>query len=166
MILYNATLHPNLPGLYFVGMYKGPFFAVMELQARWACRLLSGKLTLPSKDKIAEGLAKEIQIREFQPRGQFPHPDYVKFADEIAELAGSFPDLVKLKDLSLAEALAPGIGENIADLEKCKHEIYEKFMTTSVIPEHYNLYEKPRSALAQIDKVIAVIKGFSVKPDN
>jgi hypothetical protein len=26
-------LHPVLPGLYFVGMYKGPYFGVIELQA-------------------------------------------------------------------------------------------------------------------------------------
>jgi cation diffusion facilitator CzcD-associated flavoprotein CzcO len=33
MILYKEQFHPSLPGLHFVGMYKGPYFGVMELQA-------------------------------------------------------------------------------------------------------------------------------------
>lgn len=32
-ILHRDILHPDLPGLYFIGMYKGPYFGVMELQA-------------------------------------------------------------------------------------------------------------------------------------
>ncbi len=39
MILYKEQFHPSLPGLHFVGMYKGPYFGVIELQAvgsfRW-----------------------------------------------------------------------------------------------------------------------------------
>lgn len=33
VVLYKETLHPDAPGLFFVGCYKGPYFAVMELQA-------------------------------------------------------------------------------------------------------------------------------------
>lgn len=32
-ILHQEMLHPLLPGLFMVGMYKGPYMAVMELQA-------------------------------------------------------------------------------------------------------------------------------------
>lgn len=31
--LHRNTFHPNLPGAAFVGMYFGPYFAIMELQA-------------------------------------------------------------------------------------------------------------------------------------
>ena len=31
--LYHEILHPNIPHLYFVGMYKGPYFGVIEMQA-------------------------------------------------------------------------------------------------------------------------------------
>jgi cation diffusion facilitator CzcD-associated flavoprotein CzcO len=31
--LYRDIFNPRLPGLYFVGMYKGPYFGVIELQA-------------------------------------------------------------------------------------------------------------------------------------
>ena len=33
LILYREMMHPSEPGLYFVGMYRGPYFAVMEMQA-------------------------------------------------------------------------------------------------------------------------------------
>jgi hypothetical protein len=32
-LLHREILHPQLPGLYFVGMYKGPYFGIIELQA-------------------------------------------------------------------------------------------------------------------------------------
>jgi hypothetical protein len=33
LLLHRDVMHPALPGLYFVGMYRGPYFAVVELQA-------------------------------------------------------------------------------------------------------------------------------------
>jgi hypothetical protein len=37
LLLHRDVMHPDLPGLYFVGMYRGPYFAVVELQAVGAC---------------------------------------------------------------------------------------------------------------------------------
>ena len=34
-LLHKQVFHPALPGLYFVGHYRGPYFSIMELQARW-----------------------------------------------------------------------------------------------------------------------------------
>lgn len=33
LILHRELIHPDVPGLYFVGMYRGSYFATMELQA-------------------------------------------------------------------------------------------------------------------------------------
>jgi hypothetical protein len=33
LLLHRDVMHPAVPGLYFVGMYRGPYFAVVELQA-------------------------------------------------------------------------------------------------------------------------------------
>lgn len=33
LLLHRDVAHPDLPGLYCVGMYRGPYFAVLELQA-------------------------------------------------------------------------------------------------------------------------------------
>ena len=35
LLLCREMLHPAQPGLFFVGMYRGPYFAAMELQAVW-----------------------------------------------------------------------------------------------------------------------------------
>src|ERR1700722_11509838 len=34
-LLHKQVFHPALPGLAFVGHYRGPYFPVMELQSRW-----------------------------------------------------------------------------------------------------------------------------------
>lgn len=33
LLLHRDVMHPAIPGLYFVGMYRGPYFAGVELQA-------------------------------------------------------------------------------------------------------------------------------------
>lgn len=33
LLLHREVMHPDTPGLYFVGMYRGPYFAGVELQA-------------------------------------------------------------------------------------------------------------------------------------
>lgn len=33
LLLHRDVMHPDIPGLYFVGMYRGPYFAGVELQA-------------------------------------------------------------------------------------------------------------------------------------
>ena len=33
LLLHRDVMHPALPGLYFAGMYRGPYFAGVELQA-------------------------------------------------------------------------------------------------------------------------------------
>jgi dimethylaniline monooxygenase (N-oxide forming) len=79
MILCHDTYHPKLPGLGFVGMTKGIYFGVMELQAR----------TLPYDPAP---LCDSRVIRETQPRAQFPRFDYVGFMDTLAKPLGLVPD--------------------------------------------------------------------------
>ena len=47
--LYRRVAHPDLPGLYFVGLVQviGALMPVAELQSRWVAGLLSGRLGLP-----------------------------------------------------------------------------------------------------------------------
>ena len=89
LVLYEGTIHPDYPSLFFVGVYKGPYFAVLELQATWAARVFSGHIELPEYDRMMTGLIdNDLAIRTSSPRLQFPHPDYVRFADTIATHAG------------------------------------------------------------------------------
>jgi dimethylaniline monooxygenase (N-oxide forming) len=49
--LAGMTFVPELPGLALMGLYDlvGPYFPVLELQARWVARVLAGRASLPSE---------------------------------------------------------------------------------------------------------------------
>nr|WP_294516239.1 DUF6314 family protein [uncultured Rhodopila sp.] len=92
-LLHRTMFHPDLPGLAFVGHYRGPYVPVMELQARWLARIISGELPLPGRTAMLAGIAEEREVRTQQPRPQFPHADFVAMADSLAREAGVVPDL-------------------------------------------------------------------------
>lgn len=56
--LYRRIAHPQLPGLFFVGLLQpvGPTIPLVEVQARWLGALLSGAMVLPA----ASAMAREI----------------------------------------------------------------------------------------------------------
>ncbi len=118
VVLYKETIHPEIPGMFFIGMYKGPYFAVIEYQAKWASKIFSEKLTLPRIEEMISGLQEEYDIRHIIPKTQFPHPDYVKFADSIAKLSG--------------EEI------NIETLKNKDFDLYQKFLLMSVFPGHFS----------------------------
>ena len=47
VILYEEAYHPKLDNLFFIGVYKGPYFAVLELQVQLAFNHFMGKANLP-----------------------------------------------------------------------------------------------------------------------
>jgi dimethylaniline monooxygenase (N-oxide forming) len=98
VLLHLCTFPPGPPGLAFVGVYRGPFFGVIELQARWACAVLAGACPGPAPGAMAEGLAAEARIRAERPRPQFPHGDYVDLADRLAAELGVLPDPEQVGD--------------------------------------------------------------------
>ncbi len=98
LLLLHTIFPPNIPHLFFVGMYRGPFLGVIEMQARNVCLTISGKIPLPTEEEMQEGLAQELAIREKSPRPQFPHADYVAFSDRLAERIGALPDFEKMKE--------------------------------------------------------------------
>lgn len=93
VITHKETLHPALPGLAFVGLYRGPYFGIMELQARLAAAIFSGQVEPPSPRAMQAGLEEARAIRGANPRPQFPRGDYVGFADELAGMLGVEPKL-------------------------------------------------------------------------
>ena len=86
----NLVLHPDLPNAGFVGVYRGPYFAVIELQARYLASLFAGKIEWPSADDMKRGLALEASLRETDKdrRMQFPHGDYGGLVETYARLLG------------------------------------------------------------------------------
>jgi dimethylaniline monooxygenase (N-oxide forming) len=51
LALYHRTFHPDLPGLGVIGQYLalGPYFSLLELQARWIVAVWSGEAALPDE---------------------------------------------------------------------------------------------------------------------
>lgn len=87
--LYAHTLHPELPGLAFLGLFDlvGPLFPVLELQARWLTYLWSGLRDNLSHEELQAGVAISQQMRG----GPSGVPMHV-LALQYARLAGVEPD--------------------------------------------------------------------------
>ena len=92
VLLHKQIFHPRLPGLAFVGYYRGPYFPIMELHGRWVARVAAGELPLPSAAEMNAGVESERRIRNRRPRPQFPHSDFVRLADGLAREIGVFPE--------------------------------------------------------------------------
>jgi len=91
-LLLHETIFPEkFPNIAFVGLYRGPYFVINELQAHWACLVFSGKLKPPSETEIKEGIQHELKLRAMEKRPQFLI-DYVEMADHLAKVVGVFPD--------------------------------------------------------------------------
>ncbi|CAI5462352.1 unnamed protein product [Closterium sp. Yama58-4] len=88
LLLHRCTFHPSLPNAAMVGMYRGPYFAAMELQARWAAAVLSGALPPVPSRALQEGIEEARNVREQQPRPQFPVWDYVGMCNSISDALG------------------------------------------------------------------------------
>jgi hypothetical protein len=102
--LHNFTFHPELPGLAFLGIYRqsGPYFPILELQARWVAYVWRGLVAAPTPDQINEGLAA---CRQRRAAGQ----DAVAhlMAISFARAAGVEPDLKQWPNLARALLFGP-----------------------------------------------------------
>jgi dimethylaniline monooxygenase (N-oxide forming) len=133
LLLYKCTFPLGLDNLAFVGVYRGPYFGIMELQARWACAVFSGVCQMPPTNALTRCIGEELTIREMTPRPQFPHGDYVALADGIAKELDVMPEL----DL---------VGE-----------LYDWLWNGPLIPAHYRFrgnFSKPDFAREQTREVI------------
>ena len=119
-LLYKTTLHPEVKNMSFVGLYRGPYFAVIELQARWSMALFSGACRAPTEEQFYAGLELEKSIRTSMPRPQFPHGDYIGLADSLADEIGVLPPFERLKESDPIQF----------------HLLYNN----PVIPSHYRLF--------------------------
>lgn len=107
LLLHEGVFHPKLPNIAFIGMYRGPYFGVMELQARWASMAFADKKQYyPGEEELEEGIKKERSLRELDPRPQFPHGNYVAFADALAKKIQALP-LFEEKDPLSGLAIIP-----------------------------------------------------------
>ncbi|CAL1134034.1 unnamed protein product, partial [Cladocopium goreaui] len=131
LILAHGVWHPKIPQMAFVGLYRGPFFAALELQGRWACGVFSGRLPQLSQEEMEEALQKQMEIRLHQPRPQFPH-DYVAMTEQLASFVGVHPTEI---------------------LEDASHPLHRSLVDGPFLPFHFRLkgfQAKPEIAAAAI----------------
>jgi dimethylaniline monooxygenase (N-oxide forming) len=90
--LFHRTFHPDLPGLGVMGQFlaQGPYFPLLELQARWIVALWSGDATLPSEAGMRTVIA--------QPRP--PLDAHNALALTLAEQLGVAPEPVAWPELA------------------------------------------------------------------
>lgn len=74
----KGVRNPEFPDLGFVGMYRGPYWGVMEMQARSLARQWSGQMN------IDNDISKVKDLRAISSRAQFPMGDYVGLMETFA----------------------------------------------------------------------------------
>ncbi|KAF2069403.1 hypothetical protein CYY_009277 [Polysphondylium violaceum] len=99
LLLHKCVFAQDIPNIFFIGMYKGPSYGSMELQARWVSMIIAGQVPYPSEAEIKEGILEEEKIRQQRPRPQIPHPHHIPYCDYIARKMGVYPDETKLQEI-------------------------------------------------------------------
>ena len=90
--LHHRTLHPDLPGFGVVGQFalQGPYFPLLELQARWIVGVWSGAIA-PPDDRAAR-----LSVAVAPPAID----SHNVLAVTLADAAGVAPDLRAHPDLT------------------------------------------------------------------
>jgi dimethylaniline monooxygenase (N-oxide forming) len=92
LALYQRTFHPDLRGFGVIGQFlaQGPYFPLLELQARWIATVWSGEVALPNDALMRRAIA--------QPR---PSLDaHNALALTLSEELGVAPEPIDWKELS------------------------------------------------------------------
>ena len=60
--LYRHVVHPEVPGLYFIGLIQpwGAIFPLAELQAAWVGDVIEGRCTLPDHDAMLRAIDDDV----------------------------------------------------------------------------------------------------------
>ncbi len=92
LALHHHTVHPDLPGLGFIGQFalQGPYFPLLELQARWIAGLWSGQVAA----------ADDAEMRLSVARAPDPVVSHNVLAVALSEAMGVAPDLAARPDLA------------------------------------------------------------------
>jgi len=99
---YKLVFDTEDPSLCFIGSPRpmiGSIPALAELQARWAAKVYSGQVDLPSSSQMKEIMAADHKRhKRVFPQDDYSLPQLVnhwEYSDEIAAMFGAKPDLVR-----------------------------------------------------------------------
>lgn len=86
--LYRNVIHPDYPGLYFIGLIQ-PWGAIMplaEAQSEWVADLIEGKCGLPTPEQMRRAMARErnaMARRYTQSARHTIQVDFFPYLDQI-----------------------------------------------------------------------------------
>lgn len=105
--LHQRTFHPDLPGLAFVGQYvlQGPYFPVLELQARWLAGAWSGAAAMPTEERMRAGID---EYRAMRP--MLASDLHHVLASALAAEMGVAPDIAARPELAEQLLFGPLVG--------------------------------------------------------
>jgi len=91
LALYQRTWHPDLPGFGVIGQYlaQGPYFPLLELQARWIVAVWAGDVAPPDDARMRRGMNEPVPALD-------PHN---ALAATLADELGVAPDLSARSEL-------------------------------------------------------------------
>ncbi|MDB0544469.1 NAD(P)-binding domain-containing protein [Ralstonia solanacearum] len=136
ILLHKCTFNPNVPAMAFVGMYKVPTFAVIELQARWVSAIFANQIQAPDPAAMQTYISEERELRCAVSKPQFPHGDLVGLPDSLAAEVGVCPDLNAIAEQS--------------------PELYERLWSGPLMPAHYRLSGLGAMTASAVSAILAV----------
>jgi dimethylaniline monooxygenase (N-oxide forming) len=86
--LYRRVVHPDLPGLYFIGLIQplGAIMPIAELQSEWVADLLEGKVALPGRATMVREIARDQRAMRKRYVTSKRHTIQVDFHPYLREL--------------------------------------------------------------------------------
>ncbi|KAJ5826933.1 FAD-dependent pyridine nucleotide-disulfide oxidoreductase [Penicillium robsamsonii] len=81
----GGTIRSEIPDVGFVGFYRGPYWGVMEMQARFLGKLWSGENKACETNDQKESLRSLRCAHPDLDRGQFPMADYVGLMESFSK---------------------------------------------------------------------------------
>ena len=92
----GGTFRSEIPDIGFVGFYRGPYWGIMEMQARLLGKAWTGQIDENWKTEVQRGNLRVLrQVDSKIRRGQFPMGDYVGLMESFsADLGISRTELV------------------------------------------------------------------------
>ncbi len=86
--LYRHVVHPDLPGLYFIGLIQplGAIMPLAEQQAIWVARLLTGGADLPEREVMERGIDDDADAMQRRYVTSERHTIQVDFFPYLAQL--------------------------------------------------------------------------------
>ena len=142
ILLYKNVFHPKLQNMAFVGIYRGTYWGVMELQARWTNMIFADMVEPPSTKTMIEGIEEELFVRNQNPKPQFPHDNYADLLEDLGKEIGATPNIEYLKNNDI--------------------KLYEQILKTPIVPAHYRIHGKHNNPIVA-RKIIEELHEFMEK---